>query len=278
MSIEERRSRQILYDKLSPIIPDINRRNLGDKKVATVHVAPQEKSQGVLLYLHGGAYVLGMTNNHINLCGRLAKQALLEVFLPDYRLAPEYPFPAALEDVLAVYQYLVNHCAVNNPIFIGGDSAGGGLALALLQTIREKNLKIPSAVFLLSPWTDLTLSGESIRSNQEKDPILSPKGLDEDASLYAGNHSLKDPLISPIFALMREFPPLLAQVGSDEILLDDTRLVAKHAKEQNLSIEIRIWDKMFHVFQLFPMLPEAEEAINDIIRFINFHKNRDTTA
>jgi acetyl esterase/lipase len=271
LSVEQRRKRSTLYDAISPILPSVTIIDDEGFCVPVKRIIPPSSPQGTVLYLHGGAYVLGMTTNHINLGGKIAKAAAVEVVMPDYHLAPESPFPVALQDVLSIYRTLTDSAENSRPVFIGGDSAGGGLALALLQEIRDQHLYQPKGAFLLSPWTDLTLNHDSIQKNAKIDPVLTYQGLRMDAQAYAGGHALNDPLVSPIFADLRELPPLLIQVGSEEILLDDARLFAEKALEQGVRVELEVWDGMFHAFQMFPMLPDAERAIEHIIAFICQH-------
>jgi len=257
-----------MFDLLSPVNPRLRIKEINHYKVRTQQIDPQVSSSGRILYLHGGAYVLGMTNNHINLCGTIAERSQMAVFLPHYHLAPEHPYPCALEDVFSVYCSMTSTIEAESPVFIGGDSAGGGLALALLQKIIENGEVIPNGIFLFSPWTDLTLSGNSVIENSAVDPVLTESGLNADARAYAGDYPLDEPYISPLFCDLKNFPPLLIQAGSEEILLDDSRSLAIRAEAQGGNVSLSVWEDMFHVFQVFPMLAESEQAIDEVVDFI----------
>lgn len=261
-----------LFNVLTPVYRDVRIEDLDHFIVPVKRITSQNTTQGRILYLHGGAYVLGMTNNHINLCGKIARKAGHDIIAPHYHLAPEYPFPNALQDVISIYTKLIDQDPELRPFFIGGDSAGGGLALALLQEIHAKDYPMPDGVFLFSPWTDLTLSGNSVREMAKVDPVLSSRGLREDANAYARGHDLRSPLISPLFAPVMGFPPILIQVGSHEILLDDARSFAKKARTKGVDVTLSEWDGLFHVFQMFPILCVADEAINEVAVFISKHQ------
>ncbi|MCO5249123.1 MAG: alpha/beta hydrolase, partial [Chitinophagales bacterium] len=185
-----------------------------------------------------------------------------------YRKAPEDPFPAALEDAKTVYQQLLDDGYKN--IIVSGDSAGGGLSLALtMELIREKK-PLPHALVLLSPWTDLTSSGDSVKRKAAVDPLIGPELLEVFAEKYAAGQALDNPLISPLFGDFHNFPPTLIQVGTDEVLLDDSVRLAKKMKDRGVSVELEIWENMMHVFQwLAGLTPEANNAIKDIGEFVN---------
>jgi acetyl esterase/lipase len=230
-------------------------------------------TQKTILYLHGGGYCICSLDTHRGLAARLALASQAHVLIIDYRLAPENPFPAALEDALASYHWLLEQGVDAGQIAIGGDSAGGGLALATALCLREAGQKLPAALFLLSPWTDLTFSGESHRTLKKIDPIFGGKsGSLEFGPAYLGVDDPTNPLISPLFADLHDLPPTLIQVGSDEILLDDsTRLEAK-LKSSEVVTKLEIWAGMWHVFQIFaPYVPEAQQAICQVGDFINKH-------
>jgi acetyl esterase/lipase len=199
----------------------------------------------------------------------LASQA--RVLIIDYRLAPENPFPAALEDALASYHWLLAQGFTAGQIVIGGDSAGGGLALATALCLREAGQMLPAALFLLSPWTDLTFSGESHRTLKKIDPIFGGEsGSLEFGPAYLGVDDPTNPLISPLFADLHDLPPTLIQVGSDEILLDDSTRLEVKLKSSEVVTKLEIWEGMWHVFQIFaPYVPEAQQAICQVGDFIN---------
>lgn len=269
LSVIQRRKRMRIYNFLTPINANIEVKERRDNSVPVVCINQKEQRDGLIFYLHGGAYVLGMTNNHINLCGKLAESMHAEVIAPKYRLAPDHPFPSALLDVVSIYKKLITEKDNSLPLYLGGDSAGGGLALALLQEIRDNGYRMPDKVFLISPWTDLTLTSDSVNRNVHIDPVLSPCGLKEDAKAYAGDYPLDNPRISPHFGSVLGFPPILIQVGTNEILLDDAHNFAQNAQSQQVFVKLSEWQGLFHVFQMFPMLPAADQAIAEINEFLS---------
>ena len=222
-----------------------------------------------LLYLHGGGYVMGSINTHRALAAGLSAAAEARCLILDYRLAPEHPFPAALEDAVAGYRWLLSQNYEPNQIAIGGDSAGGGLTVAALVSLKEQGVPLPSAGVLLSPWVDLEMTGESIITKADVDPMVQKEGAQRMADVYLDGKDKRTPLASPIYADLAGLPPLLIQVGSEEILLDDATRLADRAKEAGVKAEIEVWDDMFHVFQAFaPMLPEGKQAIKNIGKFL----------
>jgi acetyl esterase/lipase len=221
----------------------------------------------VLLHLHGGGYVTGSISSHLSLCVPLAQTLEMNLMLPEYRLAPEHPFPAALEDALAIYRFLLAQEAQS--IFVSGDSAGGGLALALTLALREAGDPLPAAVICLSPWTDLTFQGTSHLTRAKSEVVLTTETLKEWAACYAATAERTHPLISPIYADFLGFPPLLIQVGSHEILLDDARIVAEKARAAGVQVQFRIWDGLWHVWPLLgSLIPESQMAFDEIKEFI----------
>jgi len=273
MTVWQRRKRLRFFNALTPLSKENLVEGFDRFKVPAKKITTRSMVQGTILYLHGGAYVLGMTKNHINLCSKIAHLVGMEIIAPHYRLAPEDPFPSALNDVVSVYSDLLLQKGKTSPLFIGGDSAGGGLALALLQEIREREFPMPDGAFLFSPWTDLTLSSNSVIEKARVDPILSSYGLREDARAYAGNLPLDSPRISPLFASLHGFPPILIQVGTQEILLDDARSFAEKARMAGIDVVLSEWEGMFHVVQTFPMLDATDAAIKEVAAFIARHKS-----
>jgi acetyl esterase/lipase len=221
-----------------------------------------------LLYLHGGAYIAGSVHTHRALAARIAEAAGCVGLVVDYRIAPEDPFPAALEDCLAALAYIAYYGPDGAPaeprsLFIGGDSAGGGLTLA---TLLETRGRVPvTAAVTLSAWTDLTCSGESIVSRAAVEPVLAPHLLRPTVDAYLGGSDPRDPRASPLYGDLRGMPPLLMQVGDSEILLDDTRRFAAKAKAAGVDVTCEIWPEMFHGFQAFStILPEGQVAIEHL--------------
>ena len=222
----------------------------------------------IILYLPGGGYCVGSSNTHKGMIGRMARAYGHPIISIDYRKAPEDPYPAAIEDAVKAYKQLVKDEYKN--IILSGDSAGGGLALATTMILRDEGFKLPAALVLLSPWTDLTGSGDSVTRKKDRDPLISPELLEVFAIKYAGKEDLKNPLISPLFGDFTSFPPTLIQVGTEEVLLDDSTRLTKKMKAAGVLVEMEIWEGMMHVFQwMAGLIPEANDSIKQIGAFIN---------
>jgi acetyl esterase/lipase len=233
---------------------------------------PDADDQHVILYFHGGGYVSGSVAIHKLFCIELANATGMRILLPEYRLAPENSFPAALDDALAAYHWLLEQGFEAKNIIIAGDSAGGGLALVTTLALRDAGEVLPTAVFCISPWTDLRLTGDSHRTNAKTDPILKTKELHHWASCYANKENLSNPLVSPAYAEFHDFPPMLIQVGSEEILLDDATTVADRAKAASVDVTLKIWPGMWHVWHATgTWLPEARDALAEIGQFVGEH-------
>ena len=216
----------------------------------------------VILQLHGGGYMGAVYNEVSKGCN---------VLTPDYRVAPEHPYPAALEDALASYQWLLDKGYYGEQIIVAGDSAGGGLAMALCMYLKDHHMPMPGGVIAMSPWTDLTASGESYTTNYEKDPLF---GNTKESLIYvndyAGDHDKMDYYISPLFGDFRGFPPMLIQVGSLEMLLSDSVSVAAKARQQGIRVRLSIYEGMFHVFQMaYLNIPESKKAWAEVGKFID---------
>jgi epsilon-lactone hydrolase len=215
-----------------------------------------------VLYLHGGAYEVGSPATHRNVIATLALRSGLPVFAADYRLAPEHPAPAALDDAVEAYEAIV---AESEEVALAGDSAGGGLAMALAVTVRDRGLPAPTRIALISPWMDLTLSGASLIENRTKDALLMRASLDRAAEGYAANLGVEDPVCSPIRSDLSGLPPLLIQAGANEMLLSDARALAARAGEAGVEAELRVFDDLWHDFQVHAgMLAEADEALAEM--------------
>jgi len=231
--------------------------------------APPEK---VILYLHGGGYVIGSSRSHRSFLERLCLSFGGSVFSVDYRLAPEFPFPAALNDVLVVYKYLLRAQFRPNQIVLAGDSAGGGLALATLVNCREDKLPQPSCSILISPWTDLALTGESIEACATLDPIVKKETLIKFRSMYLAGALPTTPLASPLYANLKRLCPILIQVGGAEILLDDSLRLKSKLESVFVNVDLQVWDEMIHVWHLFaPILRNGMEAIEILTDYANSH-------
>ena len=230
------------------------------------------ETRRTILYLHGGSYNAGSINSHLPLTSNIALAAKARVLAIDYRLAPEHPFPAAVDDALAAYQWLLKESVQASQIAVAGDSAGGGLTLSLLLYLHQLGLPQPAAAVCLSPWTDLTCSGESWTTNARSDFMLKRAPGLESAQIYAGGADLRAPLVSPLFADPAGLPPLLIQVGSDETLLSDSTLFAEKARAAGVDVTLDVWKGMQHVWQYAAsMLPEGRQAIERIGEFIIRH-------
>ena len=227
------------------------------------------RSEKVILYLHGGGYVTGSIEDHRMMCGLLANATGAKVLLPEYRLAPEHPFPAALDDALKVYQWLLDQGYSSANMIIAGDSAGGGLSIATVLALKEKSGSLPAAVVCLSPWTDLALTGQSHTTKAKAEAILNKDVLHEWALCYTDESNLTNPLVSPVHGEFHGFPPLLIQVGSEEILLDDSTLLVEKAKSAGVHVTLKIWDGMWHVWQaLGDLIPENKKTFEEIGQFV----------
>lgn len=232
-------------------------------------VAPGAESGRVLLYLHGGGYVIGSINTHRDLAGRLSRAAAARVLLIDYRLAPEHPYPAAVEDATAAYHWLLQNGATPARTVIAGDSAGGGLTVAALVALRDAGAPLPAAGVCLSPWVDLEGIGESMTMKAGVDPIVQRPGLLWFSSLYLGGANPRTPLAAPLYADLHGLPPLFIHVGTAETLLDDATRLADRAKAAGVDVTLEAWEEMIHVWHLFAaMLPEGQQAIERLGAYI----------
>ncbi len=225
----------------------------------------------VILQLHGGGYIGAMRNAYRMFAGLYCEvSGGMSVLTIDYRVAPEHPYPAALEDAVAAYQYLLDEGWFAEQIIVAGDSAGGGLAMALCHYLKDHHMMLPCGIIAMSPWTDLLASGESYDTNYERDPLF---GNTRDSLIYnkdyVGDHDPMDSYISPLYGDFRGFPPMLIQVGSYEMLLSDSVSVAAKARQQGVRVRLSIYEGMFHVFQMAAkMMPESRRAWVEIGKFI----------
>ncbi|MBA3813881.1 MAG: alpha/beta hydrolase [Alphaproteobacteria bacterium] len=257
---------------LQPVRNDIKREMTHVDGMPGVHIDNPSSTQRVILYLHGGAYIKGL--KHLSslyhyFSAELAVACEAEVWMPDYRLAPEYPYPAALEDVYAAYQSLLSKGVEPRHLFVIGDSAGGGLTLALLMKLRDEGKPLPKAAVTLSAWTDLALTGESMIKRDDLDPMLSYKPVSDVPPLIIQKGQEKDPYISPLYGNYKNFPPLMMLVGGQEILYDDTLRVVEKAKKAGVNVTLEIEEEMPHVYPVFAgILPEGKKAIEHISLFV----------
>lgn len=235
-------------------------------------------SERVILYLHGGAYNAGSTRSHRALAANIAYAARARALTIDYRLAPEHPYPAALVDAFSAYRWLLEKGFRPEQITVTGDSAGGGLTIALLVALRERRVPMPAAAVVLSPWTDLSASGESWQENANVDYLIHGPKLKEAARLYLKDVSPQTPLASPVYANLHGLPPLLIQVGSEEVLLSDAQRLAENARLSGVDVTLEIWEGMQHVWHFAAsFVPEARQAIERVGEFIREHSGMKQT-
>ncbi|HTX10803.1 MAG TPA: alpha/beta hydrolase [Solirubrobacteraceae bacterium] len=231
--------------------------------------APGADAGRVLLFLHGGGYELGSLRSDGELAARLGRASGMRVLFPEYRLAPEHPFPAAIDDVLAAWRWLRTDQDLSaSSLAVVGDSAGGGLAVALLVATRDAGEALPAAAVLMSPTVDLTSSGASMTERAEQDPISTPAMLRQFASDYLAGADPKNPLASPLFALLSGLPPLLVQVGTADLLLSDSERLAAAAAEAGVDVTLEIGEGLPHVYPLMLGTPEAAKATEQIGKFL----------
>ncbi len=223
----------------------------------------------VVLFLHGGGFNSGSPRTHRELAHRLGIVCGGSIFLPEYRLAPEYPCPAAVDDSVTAYRWLLEQGYRADQIAVTGDSAGGALVVALLVTIRDLDLPLPAGGALLSPWVDLTMSGPSYDSHASLDPFITRAELEDAAGLYLDGRDPLDPVASPLFADLSGLPPMLIHAGGLEILESDSTRLADAASDAGVDVRLTIWDDLWHVFHFWAAeVPEAREAIREIGSFI----------
>ena len=239
--------------------------------LATEWLRPREATAGcIVMYLHGGGYGLGSPRSHRHLAAQLAAEAGVTALNVGYRLAPENPFPAALDDALAHYGWLLDQGFEPGRIVVAGDSAGAGLALSMALSLSGAGLPQPAGLYLISPWLDLSCRGAAHSLKAARDPMLTTAGLVQMADNYRGAEDVHHPLISPVNSDLTGLPPLLLQAGSDDILLTDATLLAERAGLAGVRVTLEIWPDMFHVWPIFhERLDEARQAINDAARWIS---------
>lgn len=257
-------------------VPTVGLRGVRIGRRSREHVPCDELSvrdpERTLLYLHGGGFVAGKPRTYHNMCGRLARQTQARVWIPEYRLAPEHPFPTPLEDCLSVYRSLLEGGADPRQLVVAGDSAGGSLTLALLLALRDNGEPLPACAITISPATDATLSGESMRENARRDAMLSPTMMEHAASLYLQGADPTLPAASPLWGDYKGLPPLLMTVSESECLRDDAYRVAEKARRAGVSVEVISRRGLPHVWPVFvPLVPEASRDVERMARFICTH-------
>ena len=234
---------------------------------------PEKARSGkILLYLHGGAFVLGSCDSHRKLVTQVACAGRIDAVLPEYRLAPEHPYPAGLQDCVGVYRALLDYGYNPKNIVVAGDSAGGGLTMSLMLKLRHSGVPLPGAAVLISPFLDLTASGESVTTRAAQEPWFRADDIHVVIKYYCPDEDLEDPLVSPVFANVSGLPPTLVQVGDDEILLSDSTRIAENMKAADVDADLQVFPEMWHVFQLFVgKMPESRVAVDKIGEFLRQH-------
>jgi monoterpene epsilon-lactone hydrolase len=254
-----------------PVAPDVQQSPVEVGGVAGIEVSIQgNEAENVILYFHGGVYVIGTAAAAVPLVSELARRTGAKAITLEYRLGPEHPYPAAVEDARAAYEGLLAQGIAPAQIALAGESAGGGLAVATLLALREVGVPLPTCGYLMSPYADLTLSGETLAGKEALDPVLTPDALRVRVPDYLAGADASDPLISPIFGDLRELPPLLIQVGSHEILLSDALRLAERAALSDVPVTLEVTPGVPHVFQGFAgLLDEAGVALDRAAGFMN---------
>jgi acetyl esterase/lipase len=249
---------------------DIQTERVGAGGVAAEWIwTPGAHNDRVMLYLHGGGYVVGSMRTHRVMLSYIARACGGKVLGLDYRLAPEHPFPAPVEDTLAAYRWLLANGYDPRKITLGGDSAGGGLVVAALVALRYVGEPMPAAGVCISPWTDMESTGQSFVTNATADPSVARERILRLAGVYLAGKNPRAPLASPIHADLHGLPPLLVQVGAIETLLDDARMLTQRAQAAGVQVDLEVWDDMPHVWHLFaPILPKGQQAIGRIGEFV----------
>jgi acetyl esterase/lipase len=252
--------------------------DLGGIPVVFIDIADVEP-RGTIFHIHGGGFALGSAESSVGLASDLARETGMRAVSVDYRLAPEHPYPAALQDITAAYRALVEQAGSADHIVVSGESAGGNLAIELLIAGKAEGLTMPSATLLLSPMTDLTFSGSSYATKAHADPAISAQAIRTRSADYLAGTDPADPLVSPIFADLSGLPPLLIQAGSHEVLLDDATRLAVKAAADDVAVILDITPGVPHVFQAFAaLLDEGDAALNRIARFVKDNTQETTRS
>jgi acetyl esterase/lipase len=260
-SVGEGRARNDLHGLAVPIARGCEKRTVVANGVPGEWLTPKEAlPDRVLICLHGGGYMQGSHLSHRHYASRIARAARAQALVPDYRLAPEHPFPGAVEDAVACYRWLLDEGYAPERIAIVGDSAGGGLAVALALAARDQGLPTPAAVYVISPWVDLTGIPPSYAARAVKDPVVTLDSLIRMSAAYARDTERTHPLLSPLYADLRGLPPLFIHVGTDEILYEDGLRLADAAREAGVDVTLRVGERMIHVWPLFHELLRAGKA------------------
>jgi acetyl esterase/lipase len=270
MPIPERRALIEEMSSLTPPPDDVTFEEVDAAGVPSEWVtAPGATSDRTIFYLHGGAYTICSPRTHRRLTSQLSRATGARVLAVEYRLAPEDPYPAAIEDAVAAYRWLIEGGTAAEHIAIAGDSAGGGLTIATLVAARDKGLPLPIAAVTISPWADLEMTGGSMTTKADADPMINRERLKDSADAYLNGVDARTPLASPIYADLKGLPPLFIHVGGRETLLDDAHRLAERARSDGVDVTIEVEDEMIHVWHLFVgITPESEEGVNRVAKFL----------
>ncbi len=268
-TIEQIRAGFVALSKLYPPPPDARFEpvDAGGVPAEWVRIEGGEDKR-VVLYFHGGGYCLGTAETHRDLVARLCRVSGARALSVDYRLAPEHPFPAALDDAVASYRWLRGQGVASQSIVVAGDSAGGGLSLGLLLALRDAGDALPAAAVVMSPVTDQAKEGASMRTKAALDPMVQAESSAANARRYIGSGDYKAPLVSPLYGDLRGLPPMYILVGTSEVLMDDSTRFAEKAKAASVDVEFEIWDEMIHIWPYFANLPEARQAVDKMGAYI----------
>jgi monoterpene epsilon-lactone hydrolase len=268
---QRRQLRELISAQPLPAGVTVTAAALGGVPTAEITVDGVEPRHTVL-YFHGGVYVLGDAFQAAGLAAQVGRRTRGKVISVDYRLAPEHPYPAAVDDALAAYEALLRGGTAPSDVVFAGESAGGGLAIATLVNARDHGLPLPAAAFVMSPYADLTLAGETMETKREADPLLSPQALRARVTDYTSGHDAALGLISPIFADLSGLPPLIIQAGTHEVLLDDAIRLARQAAIADVEVTLDITPEVPHVFQAYyPILDEASAALDRAGQLLSAH-------
>jgi acetyl esterase/lipase len=263
-------ARRASMDELAlPMGDDVTAASIDVDGMAAEWVVAGADTDRVVLYLHGGGYVMGSLTTHRKLAGDVSRAVGARVLLLDYRLAPEHPYPAGVDDAVRAYQWLLAAGVRPGAIAIAGDSAGGGLTIATLLALRDQDLPPPGAAVAISPWTDLTLEAASIEAVAERDPVVRAGDLKRYRDWYLDGADPRHPGASPAHADLTGIPPILVHVGEAEVLLDDAVLLAEHARRDGVDVTLEVWPDMIHVWHVFAgRVPESTAAVERIGAFL----------
>lgn len=273
MPFEEQRA---IFEQVTSIFavpPDVSREPVEANGVPAEWIAaPDASVDRVIYYLHGGGYSIGSIKTHREMISRISRAAGAKALAIDYRLAPEHPFPAAVEDSTAAYRWLLSTGVDPARLVIAGDSAGGGLTVATLVALRDAGDPLPAAAVCISPWVDMEGLGESMKTKADVDPMIPADESHRAAKAYLGGADPRSPLAAPLYADLTGLPPLLIHVGTSEVLLDDSTRLAERARCAGVEVALEVWEDMIHVWHFFAsMLPEGQRAIDRVGEFIREH-------